>query len=463
MKKINYFIVLFIVFLFTALAFCFIEYEVLLEENLEADHEKKTKGIIENSTVIEDMPEIEDIITGEGYVFALCKDGSVWEWNKAQDTEQKIEPNINFFKKISGLNKINKIMDAGAAKYALCSDGFIYVWGENQLGIINPDEEWDKVFNQPVVVQGISNVKDMDAKNGKVFAIDKEGNFYAWGLELYKEDYNDVRPGFTKEGRKAVKNVKKIFMGAGEYHYFVREDDGSIFSIMSSPMDLTYVDAFIFPDLTIVEKEPDTLFKEKYYEFDRPESSVRIDEGSKWGKTILYEMGNSDNISHIDADDYTMFILRTDGTLCYWNSERIKYHDYKIALADIDSKINYGGCFIEVDYAELLNSEKNDMKNPRIIDLCAGKENVLFLTDNGQVFMSKYITTEIKDVEYYNRASTKPDRTIFTGRLTNMHLKALSFQKLGYQNIIGVNTDGSFHFSLLDNEGNYYDLDMSSN
>lgn len=103
------------------------------------------------------------------------------------------------------------------------------------------------------------------------------------------------------------------------------------------------------------------------------------------------------------------------------------------------------------------------MKNPRIIDLCAGKENVLFLTDNGQVFMSKYITTEIKDVEYYNRASTKPDRTVFTGRLTNMHLKALSFQKLGYQNIIGVNTDGNFHFSLLDNEGNYYDLDLSSN
>lgn len=443
------------------LVFYFSGYKFLSEKKLEVDNENTHTITLKNSNAIENMPEIADIITGEGYAIVLCKDGSVWSQEKVQNTNQKIEWDINLFKKIEGLNKITKIMDAGAAKYALCSDGFIYAWGENQLGIIRPDEERNKIFNQPVVIEGISNVKDMDAKNGKVFAINKEGNFYAWGLELYKEDYNDVRPGFTKEGRKAVKNVKKIFMGAGEYHYFVRED-GSIFSIMSSPMDLTYVDAFIFPDLTIVEKEPGTLFKEKYFELDRPESSVRIDEGSKWGKTILYEMGNSDNISHIDADDYTMFILRTDGTLCYWNSERIKYHDYKIALADIDSKINYGGCFIEVDYAELLNSEMNDMKNPRIIDLCAGKENVLFLTDNGQVFMSKYITTEIKDVEYYNRASTKPDRTIFTGRLTNMHLKALSFQKLGYQNIIGVNTDGNFHFSLLDNEGNYYDLDMSS-
>lgn len=462
MGKMNYLKILFIFLFLGTLIIYLNEDKFLSKEKSEADNEKTTKAVLENSTVIENMPEIADIITGDGYAIVLCKDGSVWSQEKVQNTNQKIEWDINLFKKIEGLNKITKIMDAGSVKYALSSEGYIYAWGKNQLGIIRPDEERNKIFNQPVVIEGISNVKDMDAKNGKVFAIDKEGNFYAWGLELYKEDYNDVRPGFTKEGRKAVKNVKKIFMGAGEYHYFVREDEG-IFSIMSSPMDLTYVDAFIFPDLTIVEKEPGTLFKEKYFEFDRPESSVRIDEGSKWGKTILYEMGNSDNISHIDADDYTMFILRTDGTLCYWNSERIKYHDYKIALADIDSKINYGGCFIEVDYAELLNSEKSDMKNPRIIDLCAGKENVLFLTDNGQVFMSKYITTEIKDVEYYNRASTKPDRTIFTGRLTNMHLKALSFQKLGYQNIIGVNTDGNFHFSLLDNEGNYYDLNMSSN
>lgn len=105
MKKINYFIVLFIVFLFTALAFCFIEYEVLLEENLEADHEKKTKDVIENNTVIEDMPEIADIITGEGYAIVLCKDGSVWSQEKVQNTNQKIEWDINLFKKNRGIKQ----------------------------------------------------------------------------------------------------------------------------------------------------------------------------------------------------------------------------------------------------------------------------------------------------------------------------------------------------------------------
>lgn len=74
MKKINYLKILLIVFLLGTLTCCFVEYRVLLEEKLEADHEKKTKDVIENSTVIEDMPEIADIITGEGYAIVLCKD-----------------------------------------------------------------------------------------------------------------------------------------------------------------------------------------------------------------------------------------------------------------------------------------------------------------------------------------------------------------------------------------------------
>lgn len=204
------------------------------------------------------------------------------------------------------------------------------------------------------------------------------------------------------------------------------------------------------------------LFEEKYFELDMPESSVRVDEGSKWGKTILYEMGSGDYINQIASDDYTMFIVKTDGTLWYWNSERIKYHDYKAAIAGVNSKINYGGKFIEVDYSGLLIGGVNSIDNQRIIDLCAGKENTLFLTDSGQVFISKYITTEIKDVEYYNRASTRPDRTVFTSVQPNMHLKTISFEKLGYANIAHINTNGEYHFSLLDSAGNYYDLDMSS-
>ena len=122
-------------------------------------------------------------------------------------------------------------------------------------------------------------------------------------------------------------------------------------------------------------------------------AAIRIDEGSKCGKTILYEMGSDADINQMAADGYTMFIVKADGTLWYWNSERIKYHDNKAAMADVNSKINYGGKFIAVDYTRLLNGEENRADDQKITDLCAGKENVLFLTDSGQVFISKYVTT----------------------------------------------------------------------
>lgn len=429
--------------------------------SLRIDSKKETEAADEeNNAITKEMPKITDIIISDNNAVVLCEDGSVWEQKCAQDNDSKVKCQIDSWQKMDGLENITKIMDLGLAKYALSSGGYIYAWGANQSGLINPETKWGKVFEQPVVVNGISNVLEIDAKNGKAFATDKDGEFYAWGIALYKNDGEDMRPGLPEEGRNAVNCVKKIFIGAGEYHYFMRED-GSVFSIMTSPMDLTYVDAFIFPDFTTMEEGTDLQFEEKYFELDRPESAIRIDEGSKCGKTILYEMGSAADINQMAADGYTMFIVKADGTLWYWNSERIKYHDNKAAMADVNSKINYGGKFIAVDYTRLLNGEENRADDQKITDLCAGKENVLFLTDSGQVFISKYVTTEIKDVEYYNRGNTKPGRTVFTSVHPNMHLKTLSFQKLDYENIVHINTDGKFHFSLLDKEGNIFALDMS--
>ena len=39
-------------------------------------------------------------------------------------------------------------------------------------------------------------------------------------------------------------------------------------------------------------------------------AAIRIDEGSKCGKTILYEMGSAADINQMAADGYTMFIVK---------------------------------------------------------------------------------------------------------------------------------------------------------
>ena len=52
---------------------------------------------------------------------------------------------------------------------------------------------------------------------------------------------------------------------------------------------------------------------------------------------------------------------------------------------------DYSGIFKEVDTKGILGTEEL----PKISNMCVGKENVLFLTEDGQVFISEYTTTQI--------------------------------------------------------------------
>lgn len=350
----------------------------------------------------------------------LYEDGTVWE----NDRE------TGALSRIVGLDNIIKIMDAGVATYALSETGEVYAWGENRGLMISTEASKDTVFEEPVMVSGLSGIVEMDVKNGNAFAIDENGHFYAWGLYLYSDETKDSIPGFPQEKEDLVAGVKSIFAGAGNYHYFLKED-GSVFSIMESPMDLTCVDDFIFP------QESGTL------SYD---DAVDLREGSKYGKTILYETDIKD-VVNIAADAYTVFVYKEDGTLWYWNSERITYHDNKLALANPETaEIDYSGRFEQVDMRAILGlADTQDI--PKIVAMCAGAENVLFLTDEGQVFVSRYVTTEIRDVEYYNLANTNPNRTETTGVVKDMELKQLDFVPLDFENVVNIGTDGWDTFS----------------
>ena len=46
---------------------------------------------------------------------------------------------------------------------------------------------------------------------------------------------------------------------------------------------------------------------------------VDLREGTKYGITILYELGQEKSIKCIDADKYTMFMSDEEGGLWYWD------------------------------------------------------------------------------------------------------------------------------------------------
>lgn len=399
------------------------------------------------------MPQIIDIIIDDDICTVLCSDGSVWEWD---NIFSKINPH-----KISGLNNILKIIDAGPAMYALSEDGNVYVWGSNEWGQIDAGDR-EKYFEEAVQLPGLSNIVDVDisldadSERARGFCIDTNGNLYEWGLYLYFEEEKDLEPGFPHEYIGLVNGTKKLFTGTGNYNYFIRED-GSVYSIMETTIWESTRD-YIFPRPPVNENRFDT----NATPLTESEISFKaLNQGTKYGMTILYELGEEEGIEKIVSDPYTVFLYKEDGTLWYWNSASVKYHDNKAAMAEPEIYgENYQGGFEEIDLKKFLNIDDGDNYIPGIADMCAGSENVLFLTDDGQVFMSEYVTSEIRDIEYYHLGSTNPNR-IRTGWINDLPLKTIDFKKLDWENIISINTNGKDQFSAVDKQGRYYYLNVS--
>lgn len=123
-------------------------------------------------------------------------------------------------------------------------------------------------------------------------------------------------------------------------------------------------------------------------------------EGTKYAVTILYELGKADDVINMEADGYTVFCAKNDNTLWYWDSGTVKYHDHTDAIADPETYLeNYQG-------------------------------------------------------------STIPDKET-TDIFQAMDLKTLAFEKLHYQKIVSINTDGLYSFTLVDEGGEWYEIDFS--
>ena len=69
------------------------------------------------------------------------------------------------------------------------------------------------------------------------------------------------------------------------------------------------------------------------------------------------------------------------------------------------------------------------------MDLCAGKENVLFLMEDGQVLISEYVTNGEEESQLQNNEY--------------LQLKTVRLKKMDWKNIVRINTDGGHYFSAV--------------
>lgn len=335
-------------------------------------------------------------------IIALDENGNVGKWEDGETKEDAVA--------IAGVENVVQIVDTGYdSVYALTSEGDVYAWGTNRGWLIDPEErETSVVFPEPVKLQGLSNIKSIDAANGRAFAINDDGQLFVWGLERYKGNMKDSIPSLLEGYQGLTDQVEEIYVGAGNFHYFKCKDN-QIFSIISLEHISEYLDYFIVPNFK--EEPPVSDWKNEVWT-GNSERIFDIRVGGGYDRVFLYKMGKNNNVDLMGADAYTMYLYQNDGSLWYWNSDRITYHDCERAGASVELRdLDYSGFFEEVNIGNVLNMGTENTKIPPIICISPGEEGALFLLENGQVLVSEYVTAEIKDVEYFGRNTSNPQDT----------------------------------------------------
>ncbi|NEG71509.1 RCC1 domain-containing protein [Bifidobacterium ramosum] len=152
---------------------------------------------------------------GEGTVFAITADGSLWSWGLSEygmlgngSAQEQTVP-----VRVRGLSDVRSIAisddyDTFFSVYVVTGDGSLWSWGLNRFGELGDGTTADHFT--PVRVKSLSNVRSVAAVDdnwsyGYAFAITADGSLWSWG---HGED--DILSGGTTQDRLVPTRVKGL-------------------------------------------------------------------------------------------------------------------------------------------------------------------------------------------------------------------------------------------------------------
>lgn len=407
------------------------------------------------------MPSKTDILIGDDYYVALCENGSVWSWGDNESKKLGVDADrVEDPQRVGIPDRVIKIRDCGWNIWALTEAGYVYIWGK---AYIREGKLYEKLQDivTPVRLENIPLVEDLNAENDHAAVLARNGELYLYGVIRYIQELpvgttEIILDSVPEEYRELMTNVKDMEIGAGRNHYFIRED-GTVFSLMTRDAVIEEGYGLILPNGNDKQKNI------TYYwlgELADENDNIKVLDGDlrSYFQIIYYECENLTGVDGISADDYTMFLSKEDGTLWYWMSDRVKYHKRTWLTSHADDGMEHGeGRFVPVDIAEIMGIQEGEPV-PRIMDMFSNAENTLFLTSDGKLFVSSYVTDHVEDVEYYVKFNAEPKRLPAVEVSRDLPIKRIEFRQLEYQNIIRINGDGKNNFSAIDSKGNYYHI-----
>jgi len=207
------------------------------------------------------LPEIKDFALGYEYSLALDVDGAVWYWGRSVTSPMQItlseglviddiaasysemylldsngnvyteyaDANLSIPNQVAGFSDISEINAGNGHLLALDNNGLVWARGNNSSGQLGYGQDTGS-SNTPVQVSKISNIASIEAANDQSFAIDDQGQLFAWGGNSY---------GRLGDGTTVNRNVPVLVKGvvgvvevrAGYYHALVRTESGELYGM----------------------------------------------------------------------------------------------------------------------------------------------------------------------------------------------------------------------------------------
>ena len=206
------------------------------------------------------LPVITDFSLGNGFSLALAADGSVWQWGNYVSVATQLPvtgikaiaassqcctplyyllkedgsvTNNSYNVDTSSLTNIKEIKAGYSHLLALDEAGIVWAAGANQSGQLGYGQDTGWV-STPVQVSKIVNIKSIEAGGEQSFAIDENGQLFAWGLNQYYAALGD--------GTNTNRNVPVLIDGlthvaevaAGFNHTLVRTEAGELYGMGST-------------------------------------------------------------------------------------------------------------------------------------------------------------------------------------------------------------------------------------
>ncbi|MCF8255171.1 MAG: T9SS type A sorting domain-containing protein [Bacteroidia bacterium] len=165
------------------------------------------------------------------------------------------------FKDTSGTDALKSVISIATGQdciFALKADGHVYAYGNNNLGQLGTgDKEW-KLY--PVLVKNpdgtgyLNDIVEIAVKVSSVFALNKFGQVYAWGLNTkgqlgVGDTSSSLLPRFVlnSTGTAPLSNI--VAIGPGEYHCLALDKDSTAWAwgwnVYGETGDLTTIQRYL--------------------------------------------------------------------------------------------------------------------------------------------------------------------------------------------------------------------------